>query len=644
MGTWEGAVNANIAELAQTLFEEAGDALFLFDPEDGRILEINPMAQRLSGMSRPDLLKESVASMFRSSQQGGITRLRRAYRVTGLFFHSQDGFFLRQRNQGTWLPVNLTVARLHARPKTLGLITARDVSEQKRVETALRESEQSHKDLIETANDIIYTTDLTGKLTSINAAGERLTGYAREELLKMNIMQLIAAECKEVASRMYEFNLDQKGRTTYDLEIVNRTGNRIALEISSQVLHRAGKMVGVQGIARDMSERRLLEEQFRQAQKMEAVGQLAGGLAHDYNNLLTVITGYTDVLLNSFAESDSSFPFLTEIREAAERATALTGQLLAFSRRQILQPVVLDLNARVRETVKMLRRLIGEHIEIVMELDSGLNCVNTDPGQVDQTLMNLAVNARDAMPNGGKLTISTANVIFNERDRTGFQEVQPGQYIRLSVCDNGCGMDNRTKARIFEPFYTTKEVGKGTGLGLSMVYGFVKQSNGHITVESEVGRGTTFSIFLPTAAASRPDIIIPALKQHPDRGTETVLLVEDEDSVRTLVRIALQREGYTVLEACHGLDALRIHENCSGVIDLLVTDVVMPQMGGRELAERLTAVTPNLKILYLSGYTDDVLMRGTLLEGSPFLQKPFSPEALAIKVRTLLDEQTMFHP
>jgi PAS domain S-box-containing protein len=629
---------ANMQELAQTLFEEAGDALFLFDPDNGRIVEVNPMAQRLCDAGRPALLKESVESLFRSEQQGGVVRLQRACKNTGVF-HSQDGYFLRQRSAGTWLPVNLTVARLHVRPKTLGLITARDVSERRRAEAKLRDSEQNYRELFENAHDGIYTTDLDGQLTSVNSACEQLTGYTRQELIGKNTRQFVAPEFHEVMQRMSELKKIRGGTTTYEVEILGRAGQRIPVELTTQLIHRNGEPVGVQGIARDLRDRKLLEEQLRQAQKMEAIGQLAGGVAHDFNNLLTVITGYSEVLLNDLSASDPVRPSVREIRKSAERAAMLTSQLLAFSRRQILQPIVIDLNTLVPDNVKMLRRLIGEHIEIVTDLEFGLAQVKADPGQVNQALMNLAVNARDAMPQGGRLTIRTASAILDEKFVHNWPEVKPGEYARLSVADTGCGMDAETMAHIFEPFFTTKEEGKGTGLGLAMVYGFVKQSGGHITVQSEVGRGTTFDIYLPTipCAERTPETSFPSHCIPGGGGSETVLLVEDEDGVRNLVRLALQMKGYTVLEASHGADALQICEKWPGPVDLLVTDVVMPKMGGRELAERLTEVNPKLRVLYLSGYTADALLRDGFGEGTPFLHKPFSPGDLARKVRELLD-------
>jgi PAS domain S-box-containing protein len=629
---------ANMQELAQTLFEEAGDALFLFDPETGRIVEVNPMAQRLCDAGRPTLLKESVESLFRSEQAGGVQRLQRACKNTGVF-HSQDGFFLRQRSTGTWLPVNLTVSRLHVRPRTLGLITARDVSERRRAEALLRASEQSYRELFENAHDGIYTTDLEGRFTSVNSACERLTGYSRQELIGKDARQFIAPQFHDLVRRMGEHKKAHGGTTTYELEILGRSGQRIPVEVSTQLIHRDGEPVGVQGIARDLRERRMLEEQLRQAQKMEAVGQLAGGIAHDFNNLLTVITGYSEVLLSELPSTDPSRPSVREIRKSAERAAMLTSQLLAFSRRQILQPVVIDLNTLVPDNVKMLRRLIGENIEIATELQPSLAYVKSDPGQVNQALVNLAVNARDAMPNGGRLTIRTATVMLDESYVHHHPELRPGEYVRLSIADTGCGMDPDTMARIFEPFFTTKEEGKGTGLGLAMVYGFVKQSGGHITVRSEVGRGSTFDIFLPVIGHPERPLEINGPSHHGlgGGGSETVLLVEDEDGVRNLVRLALQMKGYTVLEACHGADALQICEKWSGPVDLLVTDMVMPKMGGRELARHLRERNPKLRVLFLSGYTDDALLRDGFDEGTPFLPKPFSPSDLAKKVRELLD-------
>lgn len=381
------------------------------------------------------------------------------------------------------------------------------------------------------------------------------------------------------------------------------------------------------------------EEQLRQSQKMEAVGQLAGGVAHDFNNLLTAITGYSELTLRDLADDSPLRSRITEIKKAGDRAASLTRQLLAFSRKQILQPKVLDLNAVIPETDKMLRRLLGENIVLQTVLDDSLGQVKADPGQIEQILMNLSINARDAMPSGGRLTIETANVHL-DRDSVNKQAVlRAGNYVMLSVSDNGCGMDDETQAQVFEPFFTTKEVGKGTGLGLSTVYGIVKQSEGSIWLYSEVGRGTTFKIYLPRIdeadeVSEQPDRVSSA-----PRGNETVLLVEDEDIVRILSTEILERQGYTVVAAANGEEGLRACKEFEGRIDLMITDVVMPHIGGRELAEQVALLRPDTRVLFMSGFTDDAIVRhGVLDKGVFFIQKPFSPDALARKARQVLDQ------
>jgi len=398
-----------------------------------------------------------------------------------------------------------------------------------------------------------------------------------------------------------------------------------------------GHLVRVWGTQRDVTEQRHLEEQFRQAQKMEAVGQLAGGIAHDFNNLLTAILGNTQLLLRELPPGDSKRGDVEEIRKASERAASLTRQLLAYSRRQMLQPEVLDLNVVVADMDKMLRRLIGEHIALVAVPAPDLGRVRADPNQIEQVIVNLAVNARDAMPDGGKLTIETANVDLDETFAQAHLGSVPGSYAMLAVTDTGAGMDASVRAHLFEPFFTTKEVGKGTGLGLATVYGIVKQSGGYISVYSEPGRGTSFKIYLPRIATPAETAPGPQ-KPVAARGTETVLVVEDEPAVLTLSRRALEAQGYVVLAASDAAAALRVVERHGGTIHLLLTDVVMPGLSGRELADRLTAQRPGIRVLYMSGYPGDaVVQHGTLPSGSAFLQKPFSPDGLARKVRDVLD-------
>ncbi|HJS42352.1 MAG TPA: PAS domain S-box protein [Gemmatimonadales bacterium] len=398
-----------------------------------------------------------------------------------------------------------------------------------------------------------------------------------------------------------------------------------------------GHLVRVWGTQRDISEQRHLEEQFRQAQKMEAVGQLAGGIAHDFNNLLTAILGNTQLLLRELPPGDEKRHDVEEIRKASERAASLTRQLLAYSRRQMLRPETLDLNVVVADMERMLRRLIGEHIALVTVLAPDLGSVRADPNQIEQVLVNLAVNARDAMPDGGKLTIETANAELDEAFTQVHLGSVAGSYTMISVTDTGVGMDANVRAHLFEPFFTTKEVGKGTGLGLATVYGIVKQSDGYIAVYSSPGSGASFKIYLPRiqpAPAAPP----PAAKDRPERGTETILVVEDEAAVLTLSRRALEAQGYVVLAAANPADAMRIVERHSGTIHLLLTDVVMPGSSGRELADWVSDRSPELRVLYMSGYPGDaVVQRGSLPSGSAFVQKPFSPDELARKVRDVLD-------
>jgi signal transduction histidine kinase/ActR/RegA family two-component response regulator len=414
----------------------------------------------------------------------------------------------------------------------------------------------------------------------------------------------------------------------------------IDVEVTSHELSFAGRLAQLV-LAKDVTERKRLEEQFRHAQKMEAIGRLAGGVAHDMNNMLTVINGYSNLLREEMAPEEPSRNLLEEIRKATERCTSICRQLLAYSRKQVLAPRVLDLNALVRGAERMLSRLLGEDIEFATVTDPLLDRVRADPGQIEQILMNLAVNALDAMPRGGRLTIRTANVVLDEASRHEHTDVVPGAYVLLSVTDTGCGMSEEVQARIFEPFFTTKEVGKGTGLGLATVYGIVKQTGGHIQVKSAVGQGTTFDIYLPAhhdpaepAEPARTEAVLPVTTE----GSEMVLVAEDEDSLRRMIGFALRQQGYTVLEARNGPDALRKSQELTRPLDLLVTDVAMPQMSGRELAQQLTGRFPGVKVLYISGYTDDVVLRHGLEEAKVnFLHKPFPLTVLARKVREVLD-------
>ena len=514
-----------------------------------------------------------------------------------------------------------------------------DVTERKQMQDALRRSEELYRGLVENAKDMIITHDLEGNYTSVNRAALELTGYTLEEALAMNLSQAIAPEYVEKAQRMIAKKIaGEEEETIYDLEILAKDASRIVVEVSSWLVCKDGQPVGVQAIGRDIGERRQLEEQLRQAQKMEAVGRLAGGVAHDFNNILTAITGYSDLALRRLKPFDPVLRNIEEVRKAANRAASLTQQLLAFSRKQIMQPKVVDLNQLVEDSAKMLRRLIGEDIEVITRFEPRLDRVLADPGQVEQVLMNLVVNARDAMPRGGRITVATANVRFDEEFVSHHAGARLGHYVMLSVSDTGTGMDEKTKAQIFEPFFTTKEVGKGTGLGLSTVYGIVKQSEGYVWVDSEVEVGTTLRIYLPRADGAAGQAGTAEQRAKMADGWETVLIVEDDATLRRLAREILQTFGYHVLTAASGEEARRCLEDYEGEVHLLLTDVVMPGMSGRELDEAVRGMRPMMKTLLMSGYTDDSeVLRGVLEEGLAFLQKPFTPDALSKKVREVID-------
>ncbi len=508
----------------------------------------------------------------------------------------------------------------------------------RRQEQELRASEARHRSLIESAVYGMYRSSLDGKFLDVNPALVKMLGYSSaEELMAVDMARDIYLDSDQRAAVIHAYR-ESGYLESCELRWKRKDGKPITVRLSGNAFkNEHGETLGFEMIAEDVSERRALEEQLRQSQKMEAVGRLAGGIAHDFNNLLTVIKGYSELMLDELDSADPLRSEVDEVKKAADRAATLTRQLLAFSRQQVLAPKVLELNSVVGNMDKLLRRLLGEDIDLFTVLDPGLARVKADPGQVEQVIMNLAVNARDAMPNGGKLTIETTNVDLDDNYARDHVSVKRGSYVMIAVTDTGTGMTEKVKSRIFEPFFTTKEVGKGTGLGLSTVYGIIKQSGGYIWVYSELGIGSTFKVYLP-AVDSPADLPCSSSHQPARRGSETVLLVEDEDGVRALMRQVLHKHGYNVLESRHGGEALLMCERHHGKIDLLLTDVVLEQMSGRELAERLLKVRPEMKVLYVSGYADDAIVHhGVLNAGVAFLQKPFTTEALARKIRYVLD-------
>ncbi len=505
------------------------------------------------------------------------------------------------------------------------------VVERGRAEEAIRASEVRYRLLMEHAVDAILVAGPDGRVLDANSAACELSGHTREELLALTLTDICPPDREEEGMTLAEVRPGERVRLEQRLR--RKDGGEVEVEISAKLLPEGL----TQAFIRDVRERKRLEEQLRQSQKMEAVGKLAGGIAHDFNNLLTAITGYAELLLATLGSDDPRRMDLQEICNAADRATTLIRQLLAFSRRQVLQPKLVDLHHLVEDIERLLRRLIGEDIELVTLSDAGLGLVKVDPSLMEQVLVNLAVNARDAMPGGGRLTVETRNVTLGPDYTAGHAAVEPGSYVLLAVTDNGTGMDEATRARAFEPFFTTKGPGRGTGLGLAMVYGTVKQSGGHVWVYSEPGRGSTFKIYLPRVAGL-PDVAERAPAPALVGGHETVLLVEDEPGVRGLAERVLSEHGYTVLAAVDGAGALDAAERHHGSIDLLLTDVVMPGMGGPELAQRLAALRPATRVLYITGYTEDTVVRhGLVHSGLSYLEKPFRPDVLLAKVRQVLD-------
>ena len=504
-------------------------------------------------------------------------------------------------------------------------------------EAALRASEERFRALVENSSDALLLIDAEGRITYVTPSSERHLGWPLKQMIGRSIFDFIHPDDREmIGVRMAETLNKPLGSVSQEVRFQHADGDWRIME-GVGVNRLDDPSVGAIVVnARDITERRKLEDQLRHAQKMEAVGQLAGGVAHDFNNLLTAILGYCSLILDEVPEGSPMRQDLIEIQSAGERAASLTRQLLAFSRRQMLQPQVVDINTLVRQLEKLLRRLISEDVELVTALASDLLAVRVDPASLEQILVNLAVNARDAMPLGGQLTIETANVEIDDAYAVTHVTMQPGPYVMIAVGDTGAGMDAATRARVFEPFFTTKEQGKGSGLGLATVYGIVKQSGGYIWVYSEPGHGTVFKVYLPPTPA--PSVARPSEHDAADlAGWETVLLVEDEDAVRALAREVLRRHGYVVLEARHGADALRVAERHLDAIHLLITDVVMPHLSGRELADRLTPLRPTMKALFMSGYTEHSSLSAGLPVGAAFLQKPFTPDILARRVRLILD-------
>lgn len=519
-------------------------------------------------------------------------------------------------------------------------LNARDISQRKQAEEALRESEERYRDLFDNASDLVCMTNVAGEFQYVNQAWTEVVGYSDDELKRFNFEDVVHPDSREhyraISRRV------RAGETVDHVELVLLTGSggQITIDGNLSATRTDGRPLVIRGIFRDITERKRVEEQLRRAERMQSAGRLAGGVAHEVNNMMTGVLGFSHFLLKSLASDDPRRAEVQEIIKAGTRAADVTRQLLAFTRQQILRPETLDINAVLGKMERMLRRSLGEEHQLKFTLSPLAGMIRADGAQVEQVLVNLVLNARDAMTSPGKVTIETAPATHEEvcAQRHVDIVIPAGDYVLLSVKDTGCGMEPGVQSRIFEPFYTTKPTGQGTGLGLSTAYGIVKQSGGFIWVLSEPGTGTEFKVYLPRAVPDEPARIEPAGADATRGGDETILVVEDEEMVRSLACRGLRSLGYTVLEAANGSQAIRVILERSQTIHLVVSDVVMPEMGGRELGQRLSLIEPQLPVLYISGYTgEDVVRRGLLDAGVPFLQKPFTAEALSLKVREMLD-------
>jgi PAS domain S-box-containing protein len=600
----------------------------------GLITMWNTMAERIFGWTQqevlgrpPPFVPPDMKQEFRRLRE----RIKTGEALTGVELR-------RQRRDRAWVDLSLSAAPLRdAEERVVGLVgVMEDITERKKAEAERTRLLTA----IEQTTEGIAITNTQGDIEYVNPGFTNITGYTREEVQGQNPRFLKSGKHDE---KFYTelWRTITAGRI-WQGEIINRRqdGTHYTEWMTiTPVRDQQGEVTNFIAIKEDITERKQLAEQLRQAQKMEAVGRLAGGIAHDFNNVLMVIRGYSELLHDKLRGTDRLSAMTGEIQQAADRATGLVRQLLAFSRKQVLQPQVLSLNTVVTNIEKMLQRLIGEDIELATALTPSLGCVKADPGQLEQAIMNLAVNARDAMPDGGRLTIETSDVDLDESYAQQRLGARPGSFVLLAVTDTGHGMDKETQARIFEPFFTTKEKGKGTGLGLATVYGIVKQSGGYIWVYSEPGQGTTFKVYFPRVREAEEPAVLPepvAETVTPRQNNRTALLVEDEALLRSLERQYLEASGYTVLEAKSGAEAIQVAGEHKGPIALLMTDVVMPGMSGRALAEQIAERRPGIKILYVSGYPDQTIARHGVLESNMhFLQKPFSAESLKRKLEEL---------
>jgi PAS domain S-box-containing protein len=618
----------------QALIEQSCDPIYVMLINPLRLVLVNPAWERLLGYSSAESTAPDFDFMTIVAPESRALIQQRSQRRADGRPLSPIYLFCALTRDGRTLELEASVTEImwHGAPAVQGMY--RNITPYREAERSLRLSDQ----ILQRVGALVIAADSSGRITYVGPSVRDILGYEPAELLGDGWWEMLhdpggplCMKNRMAAMARGEISV---GKAPYEELLKHRDGRQRWI-LWQDTLAPDQQVIGV---GQDITERRILEQQLRQVQKMEAVGRLAGGIAHDFNNLLTAINGYSELILGSISHSDPLRRDIEEIKKAGERAANLTRQLLAFSRKQVLRLRVLDLNTIVLDIEKLLRRLITEDVELVTRLQPHLTRVKADPGQIEQVLVNLAINARDAMQRGGQLVIRTADVIMDETAASKNEGMRPGNYVLLSMSDTGCGMNTETMARIFEPFFTTKDVGKGTGLGLSMAYGIIKQSGGHIYAFSKLGQGSTFEIYLPRVEDPAAETPWTRLSDDDAYARDVVLVVEDEEIIRSLCSKIMRLRGCAVLEAANGREALAIAKTHAGPIHLMISDVIMPEMGGPELVRQLSPSRPEMKVIYLSGYADDTLdLRHLQEDGSVVLIKPFSPDDLARKVAEVMN-------